>query len=92
MSPLFTTNDLAQLTQKGEFFVRQTNLNIDTYCYIISRIFEAAMKGETMARMPAEGLSDIQEIADLVRETHVNGVYINWLQEQNEIEATWRNY
>lgn len=92
MSPLFTTPELAQLTQAGGIFKMQTTLNVDTYCYIASHIFEAAMKGETTTTMPVEGRAGIQEIIELIRDTHPNGIYVYWLHEQDAIQVIWRNY
>lgn len=90
MNHLFTTPELGMLTIAGKLFKKQTNLNVDTYCYIASRIYEAALKGETSATVSGEGLSGIQEIADVINGTLINGVYIYWYPESNEISMSWR--
>lgn len=77
------------MSQCGAMFKRITSINIDTYSYILSRMVEAALKGETSVVFPAGDFEDIEEIGDFLRETHTNDLYVN-LVEDGMVSATWR--
>ncbi|GEM_PF-5268991 len=88
-----TPKELAYLTQQANIIKRTTTLDPSTYSYMISRMLEAAMRGETRITIPSTGFSNI-EIAKVseVFNAFPNGIRMYLNEESNEIQMFWTEY
>jgi len=90
MNHLIVGSYLRSLTQHGKVFRQISSVNVDTYCYLVSRIVEAAMKGERNTTISVEGYQGIQEIADIINSVDTNRLYIDIIE--NEAQIQWEVY
>ncbi|MDU1906281.1 MAG: hypothetical protein E6772_16045 [Dysgonomonas sp.] len=82
---LFLTNaDLINLSKKSESLNAISVMDMDSYIFVILRILETAMKGNNRLWLPADGLTDLEEIRKVLLRSYIqtdlmdNQLYICW--------------
>ncbi len=80
---------LFSLSAGGKVFKNTTTLPVDAYCYIVSRMLEAAMKGDTNVTIPSAGFSE-EEIEKVSNTFYLNPNGIILFYEGNQIRVEWR--
>ncbi|MDU1906278.1 MAG: hypothetical protein E6772_16030 [Dysgonomonas sp.] len=89
MNHFITYEGLREIEKNGRFFKEIASVNVNTYCYLISRVMEVAMKGENSVKIPAEGLEGLQGVLDSINQANQNTPHMGFNEEDNTVEMSW---
>lgn len=84
MDIFFTNSDLINLSKKSETFNAVSLIDMESYIFIATRIFEAAMKGDNRLWLSTGGLEGVEDIRRMLHRSYIqtdlmdDQLYIRW--------------